>query len=101
MLLDGNQVISSFTKPNAPALNKAEQSTMALQAHMMAGMVGQNESQLGKSDFLMIRYAIGDAFVFPTGDKQRIFIICRSRPYDMDDFVKKVKELLAKKRLIR
>ncbi|HEX2615794.1 MAG TPA: hypothetical protein VHL10_09900 [Nitrososphaera sp.] len=82
-----------FVKPGVPVPNESASAMKIIQTEIVASIVKQNESYLGKVSYIHVKQELADVILFPLRDTA-VFCIVLQRPYDLDEVTSMVSESL-------
>ncbi len=92
-LLKNRDPLGWFVRPGTPIPDQNASIIKAVQAQLVASVVKENESYLGKVQYILVRQELADVALFPRADRMVLCIVV-ARPYDLDKLVAKVLDSL-------
>jgi hypothetical protein len=92
-MVKGEESTGWFVKPGVPVPNESASAMKIVQTEIVASIIKQNESYLGKVNYIHVKQELADVILFPLRDLM-VFCIVLQRPYDLDEVTSMVSESL-------
>lgn len=93
-MLKDSESIGSYVKAGTPLPNLSMKTIKIIQASLIASIVRENESYLGKVNYIRIDQELADVILFPRAPNNSIFCVVVQRPYNFDQLAAKILQSL-------
>jgi hypothetical protein len=93
-MLKDSEPVGSYVKAGTPLPNLSMKTIKIIQASLIASIVRENESYLGKVNHIKIDQELADVILFPHAPNSSVFCVVVQRPYNFDRLAAKVLQSL-------